>query len=106
MRWVWASSRAAPHRACNNSNAWARPMGQSSKSRASSPATGAPEAPQSPIPRVHPRELSAIPEPATKKPSALAGLDVAGHLDLLREAFEHRSRPAEPDADPKLGWIS
>ena len=82
-------------------------MGQSSKSRAKgASAAGAPEVPQPPIPLVRPRERGSATAPAVEKPSRFAGLDVAGHLTLLREAFEKRSHPgSETHADPRLAWL-
>jgi len=82
-------------------------MGQSSKSRAKgASAAGAPEVPQPPIPLVRPRERGSATGPAVEKPSRFAGLDVAGHLTLLREAFEKRSHPgSETHADPRLAWL-
>src|SRR5262245_1126813 len=69
-------------------------MARSSSSRArGAAAASAPEGPPAAIPLAvtRPRQSEA-PAPDREKTSRLASLDVAGRLEMLREAFERRSR--------------
>lgn len=80
-------------------------MGQSSNLRAKgAAATGAPVAPLAAGPTRR-REPDPAPAAGAEKASGLAGLDVAGHLALLREAFERRYPPGT-EGDPRFPWLS
>jgi multidrug resistance efflux pump len=85
-------------------------MGQSSQSKSRArraAAAGEPEARPAANPAGGRPEPSAAPIADADRASGFAGLDVAGRLTLLREAFEQRSRPGiDREQEPRFARLA